>query len=568
MTLSRWLRDYLYIPLGGNRAQRAAHLPEPVPHHGDRRAVARRQLDLRRLGRHPRRLPGDRAAHQGAVGPARAARRARCRSSRSLQWLLTFNVVCLAWVFFRAVDIGDRVRRARAAVHRDRRRRRREPGHAARRDRGGPQHRLAVRAPSASPSAIRSPSPACAPVLQMVAVAVGLVLVDAARPRGHRPVHLLPVLNRPMSRAPPCPASSRPARTRRRPLGRRGPVADRDGSVAMRWRPHPSSGDPRRGAGGSGSRSSGTPRRPRGAGQEVSSNPRRRRARARRGRPSGRGRAPRRHGRLGQGGPQAPPARRPAPTRRQHGHGSDPKAGRPKVPVRLSTPPPGGARRRPADASAPRPRSPSRAPRPVADRPTSNRPRSASRAGRSFFRPVRSNKPGTMPAGMVLAVVVVAARRAMFLSANVILRKADGRPDNAEWRKTTANGRRQASATPSARRAVQGASRMPSAPIMGREKLKTAENQPRPAAGRAAAPSAATPPVTDAPGPRRGQRRGAPPPRPSTTRPSSPSRPRQAAQDVGRRRLDQLRLRHRGREHRGSSRSCSPSPGTRGRRPA
>ena len=51
MTLSRWLRDYLYIPLGGNRGSEAVHLPQPVPHHAARRAVARRQLDLRHLGR-------------------------------------------------------------------------------------------------------------------------------------------------------------------------------------------------------------------------------------------------------------------------------------------------------------------------------------------------------------------------------------------------------------------------------------------------------------------------------------------------------------------------------------
>ena len=61
MTLSRWLRDYLYIPLGGNRGTRVVHLPQPVPDHGHRRPLARRQLDLRDLGRAPGRLPGGRA---------------------------------------------------------------------------------------------------------------------------------------------------------------------------------------------------------------------------------------------------------------------------------------------------------------------------------------------------------------------------------------------------------------------------------------------------------------------------------------------------------------------------
>ena len=45
------LRDYLYIPLGGNRARRVRDLPQPDAHHADRRPVARRQLDVRRLGR-------------------------------------------------------------------------------------------------------------------------------------------------------------------------------------------------------------------------------------------------------------------------------------------------------------------------------------------------------------------------------------------------------------------------------------------------------------------------------------------------------------------------------------
>ena len=57
ISLSTWLRDYLYIPLGGNRKGEAAHLPQPDDYHAARRTVAWRQLDLRHLGGNSRRRP-------------------------------------------------------------------------------------------------------------------------------------------------------------------------------------------------------------------------------------------------------------------------------------------------------------------------------------------------------------------------------------------------------------------------------------------------------------------------------------------------------------------------------
>ncbi len=54
MTLSRWLRDYLYIPLGGQPAWCAPHLREHHDHDGAGRPLARRRVDLRVLGRVPR----------------------------------------------------------------------------------------------------------------------------------------------------------------------------------------------------------------------------------------------------------------------------------------------------------------------------------------------------------------------------------------------------------------------------------------------------------------------------------------------------------------------------------
>ena len=66
ITLSSWLRDYLYIPLGGNRTARRAPTP-PDGHDVARWAVARRSLDLRGLGRTARHLSRRRALAAGAL---------------------------------------------------------------------------------------------------------------------------------------------------------------------------------------------------------------------------------------------------------------------------------------------------------------------------------------------------------------------------------------------------------------------------------------------------------------------------------------------------------------------
>ena len=50
ISLSTWLRDYLYIPLGGNRDGERADLPQPDADDAARRPVARRELDVRRSG--------------------------------------------------------------------------------------------------------------------------------------------------------------------------------------------------------------------------------------------------------------------------------------------------------------------------------------------------------------------------------------------------------------------------------------------------------------------------------------------------------------------------------------
>jgi alginate O-acetyltransferase complex protein AlgI len=102
MTLSRWLRDYVYIPLGGNRRGRLlayrnlllTMLLGGLWHgaawtfvawgaiHGTGLAVERFARDVRR--RPPRDTP----------------------LRRALGRLLTFHVVCFGWIFFRADSFG------------------------------------------------------------------------------------------------------------------------------------------------------------------------------------------------------------------------------------------------------------------------------------------------------------------------------------------------------------------------------------------------------------------------------------------------------------------------------
>lgn len=107
MTLSRWLRDYLYIPLGGNR-----------------RGIERTYVNLfltMFLGGlwHGANITfliwG--SIHGAALGAERAIKAKWARRAAALgvpapirsvlQWALTFTIVCVAWVFFRATSFGD-----------------------------------------------------------------------------------------------------------------------------------------------------------------------------------------------------------------------------------------------------------------------------------------------------------------------------------------------------------------------------------------------------------------------------------------------------------------------------
>ena len=98
MTLSRWLRDYLYIPLGGNR-------------HGERRTYRNLMLTML-LGGLWHGAAWTFVIWGGIHGTALSLERwVRGRWSEFrlpiwLAWLITFHVVCLAWVFFRSPDLS------------------------------------------------------------------------------------------------------------------------------------------------------------------------------------------------------------------------------------------------------------------------------------------------------------------------------------------------------------------------------------------------------------------------------------------------------------------------------
>ena len=106
MTLSRWLRDYLYVPLGGNRGGRVATYRNLMLvmllgglWHGSTwnfviwGGIHGVVLAVERLVRERRERLG-----LGPILPAGIG--------EVVRWLVTFHVVCLAWVFFRSESLS------------------------------------------------------------------------------------------------------------------------------------------------------------------------------------------------------------------------------------------------------------------------------------------------------------------------------------------------------------------------------------------------------------------------------------------------------------------------------
>ena len=103
ISLSNWLRDYLYFSLPGKRSK-IFSLRQPGDHHGDRRIVARRELELRDLGRAARLRAGLRAPVADPIAKPTAPASPFWRYASIV---LTFHYVTFAWIFFRAPSFDD-----------------------------------------------------------------------------------------------------------------------------------------------------------------------------------------------------------------------------------------------------------------------------------------------------------------------------------------------------------------------------------------------------------------------------------------------------------------------------
>jgi len=108
ISLSTWLRDYLYIPLGGNRRGRArtyVNLMITMLLGGLWHGASWTFVTWG--GLHGSYLAAHKAWTEKRALRAAAPFDARSRLKKLACWLLTFHLVCLAWIFFRAESFAD-----------------------------------------------------------------------------------------------------------------------------------------------------------------------------------------------------------------------------------------------------------------------------------------------------------------------------------------------------------------------------------------------------------------------------------------------------------------------------
>ncbi len=102
ISLSTFIRDYVYIPLGGQPWPGVARQPEHAAGDADFRPVARRQRQLHHLGRAARYRPGPVQAVQPAAGPGPELDRRRPHGAAA-----DLPLCGVRWIFFRCATLSD-----------------------------------------------------------------------------------------------------------------------------------------------------------------------------------------------------------------------------------------------------------------------------------------------------------------------------------------------------------------------------------------------------------------------------------------------------------------------------
>ncbi len=103
ITLSSFLRDYVYFPLGGSRDGFASNLDQSAPRHAGRWHLARGRVDLRGVG------ISSRCGTRRSTWAARIELVQRSKDGwigRTLVWASSMGVVLFAWILFRSPDFS------------------------------------------------------------------------------------------------------------------------------------------------------------------------------------------------------------------------------------------------------------------------------------------------------------------------------------------------------------------------------------------------------------------------------------------------------------------------------
>jgi D-alanyl-lipoteichoic acid acyltransferase DltB (MBOAT superfamily) len=110
ITLSSWLRDYLYIPLGGGRAGRwltYRNLILTMVLGGLWHGAGLQFIVWGAL--HGFGLAAERLLRETSAPSGRLRRFLRSDTGQTLRWLTVFHFVCVTWVFFRSADANGAV---------------------------------------------------------------------------------------------------------------------------------------------------------------------------------------------------------------------------------------------------------------------------------------------------------------------------------------------------------------------------------------------------------------------------------------------------------------------------